>query len=63
MPTAVALPVMVRTSQSWAMRCTQVPVFETSWPLAKRRKLRVRSELKVETDGLWSAGGGLNDHP
>jgi hypothetical protein len=25
------------TSQSWATRCIQLPVFETTWPAAKRR--------------------------
>jgi len=60
MPTAVALPVMLSTSQSWAMRCTQAPVFETSWPVAKRRKFRVLSEANV--DG-GAAAGALNDHP
>jgi len=36
-PTSVALPVSVNTSQSWAIRCTQPPVLETTWPLAKSR--------------------------
>ena len=47
MPTAVALPVRLRTSQSWAIRCTQVPVFENSCPVANSRKFRVRNELKM----------------
>src|ERR1700755_1484534 len=51
-PTAVALPVRLSTSQSWAIRCTQVPVLENSWPVANNRKFRVRSELKTE----WGAG-------
>src|ERR1700761_8196045 len=50
-PTAVALPVRLRTSQSWAIRCTQVPVLENSCPVVNNRKLRVRSELKTE----WEA--------
>ncbi len=37
MPTAEAEPVSERTSQSWAMRCIQVPVLETTWPVAKSR--------------------------
>ena len=47
-PTAVALPVRLSTSQSWAMRCTQVPVLENSWPVANNRKFRVRKEPKTE---------------
>src|ERR1700759_1021031 len=47
-PTAVALPVRLRTSQSWAIRCTQVPVLENSCPVVNKRKLRVCSELKTE---------------
>ena len=42
MPSAVlalaALPVWSwRTSQSWATRCIQVPVFDTTPPMAYRR--------------------------
>ena len=37
MPSAPALPVSVRTSQSWATRCIQVPTFDTSEPVANRR--------------------------
>ena len=37
MPSAPALPVSVSTSQSWAMRCIQVPMFDTSEPVAKSR--------------------------
>ena len=38
MPSAVPLPwVSSRTSQSWATRCIQVPVLETTWPLANSR--------------------------
>ena len=32
MPTASGLPVRLRTSQSWAIRCIQVPVLDTTWP-------------------------------
>jgi len=39
--------VRLRTSQSWAIRCIQVPVLEQSWPTAKSRKFLVRKELKV----------------
>jgi hypothetical protein len=38
MPTAVPeLSESSRTSQSWATRCIQVPVSETTWPLAYSR--------------------------
>jgi hypothetical protein len=38
MPSAVPLPwVNSRTSQSWATRCIQVPLLETTWPIAKSR--------------------------
>ncbi len=37
MPTAAEEPVRLRTSQSWAMRCIQVPVLETTWPMKNRR--------------------------
>ena len=47
MPTAVALPVIVSTSQSCAMRWIQPPVELTSNPLTRRRKLRTCSALKV----------------
>jgi hypothetical protein len=36
-PSAVPLWVSVSTSQSWAMRCIQVPVLETTCPAAKSR--------------------------
>ena len=36
-PRAPALPVRARTSQSWATRCIQVPVFDTSDPAANSR--------------------------
>ncbi len=35
MPTASGLPVRLSTSQSWAMRCIQVPVLEITWPTKK----------------------------
>jgi hypothetical protein len=35
-------------------------VFETSCPVANRRKLRVFRELNVD---LGAAAGALNDHP
>lgn len=47
MPTAVALPVSVSTSQSCAMRWIQPPVETTSSPLTRRRKLRTCSALNV----------------
>jgi hypothetical protein len=34
MPIAAPLPVSWSTSQSWAMRCIQVPVLETTLPAA-----------------------------
>ena len=38
MPSAVPLPwVRLSTSQSWAIRCIQVPVLETTWPVANSR--------------------------
>ncbi len=37
MPTAVEEPVMLSTSQSWAIRDIQVPVLETTAPVAKSR--------------------------
>ena len=37
MPTAAEEPVRLSTSQSWAMRCIQVPVLETTAPVAKSR--------------------------
>ena len=38
MPSAVPLPwVSCRTSQSWATRCIQVPLLETTWPVANSR--------------------------
>ena len=37
MPTASGELVSCRTSQSWAMRCIQVPVFETTWPAKNSR--------------------------
>ena len=46
-PTSVVLPMMVRTSQSWATRCIQVPVLEMTWPVANSLKLRTFRELKV----------------
>lgn len=48
-PTAEALWCVgrVSTSQSWAMRCIHVPMFETSAPEAHRRQLRFLSERKV----------------
>ncbi len=46
-PTAVALPVIVSTSQSWAIRWIQPPVELTSRPLTRRRKLRTCRALKV----------------
>ena len=55
MPTAVDDPVRVRTSQSWAMRCIQVPVLETAWPIVKSRKFRILSELNMEF-GAVAAG-------
>jgi hypothetical protein len=42
------------------MRCTHEPVFETSWPVAKRRKLRVFRDVNVD---IGAAAGALNDHP
>ncbi|MGX1092897.1 hypothetical protein RKD47_003578 [Streptomyces albogriseolus] len=37
MPTAAEEPVRLSTSQSWAMRCIQVPMLETTWPRKNRR--------------------------
>ena len=37
MPSAPALPVSARTSQSCATRCIHVPVFDTSDPMANSR--------------------------
>ena len=38
MPRAVPLPwVSSRTSQSWATRCIQVPVLDTTCPVANSR--------------------------
>jgi hypothetical protein len=51
---------MLRTSQSWAMRCTQAPVLETICPLAKSLKLWVCRERNVD---LFRSAGALNDHP
>lgn len=37
MPTASGLPVRLSTSQSWAMRCIQLPVLLTICPAKKYR--------------------------
>jgi hypothetical protein len=37
MPRAAGLSVRTSTSQSWATRCIQVPMLETSDPAANRR--------------------------
>ncbi len=38
MPSAVPLPCDTSsTSQSWAVRCIQVPLLDTTWPAAKSR--------------------------
>ena len=37
MPSAPALAVSVRISQSWATRCIHVPTLDTSEPVANRR--------------------------
>ena len=47
MPTAVALPVIDRTSQSCAIRCTQPPVPVMNRPVRNSRKLGLRSDAKV----------------
>ena len=43
------MPESVRrsTSRVWATIVSHVPVWETSWPRKKSRKLRIRSERKV----------------
>src|SRR6202012_4337333 len=52
----VGLRVRRRPSQSWAIRCTQVPVLENSWPVANSRKFRVRKELNTELESEWERG-------
>ena len=39
--------VSFRTRRVWATMVSQVPVWETSWPEKKRRKLRTWRERKV----------------
>lgn len=46
-PTASPLPVIFRTSSVWAIIVSQLPTWEMSWPLKKRRKLRTPREEKV----------------
>src|SRR5258708_6924150 len=50
--------VSANTSQSWAMRCIQVPVFETSCPAMKSRKLRMFRDRKVVLTALCALKGG-----
>src|SRR4051794_30641966 len=51
-----ATPECVRcsTSRVWVIIVNQVPVWLTSWPEKKRRKLRTRSERKVSWAAEWS---------
>src|ERR1700722_6339847 len=52
-PTAVALLCVswVRTSQSWAVLCIQVPTLETSAPMDQTRKLKMPSDRKAPVAG------------
>ena len=50
-PTAVTEPESWSTSQSWAIRCIQMAITAMKWPIAKMRKLRTFSEMKVWRQG------------
>ena len=54
MPTAVTEPESWSTSQSWAIRCIQSAITAMKCPIAKMRKLRTFSEMKVWRQGRRS---------
>ena len=56
-PRANPLSVSFSTSNAWAMRVSQLPIWEISWPPKNRRKLRTRSDSNVPTAGRWIVDG------
>ena len=71
MPTAVTEPDSSRTIQSWAIRCIQMAITATKWPMAKMRKLGTFREMNVCFQGsrslttamgwVWRKAGGVDD--